>query len=33
MNVETVGAELDAHGCAVLPHVLTPHDCAELVDL
>jgi hypothetical protein len=33
MNVDTVGAELDAHGCAVLPGVLTPHDCAELVAL
>jgi hypothetical protein len=31
MNVDTVGAELDSHGCAVLPGVLTPQDCAALV--
>jgi hypothetical protein len=33
MNVETVGAELDAHGCAVLPKVLSADDCAALVAL
>jgi hypothetical protein len=33
MNVETVGAELDAHGCAVLPAMLGASDCAALVSL
>jgi hypothetical protein len=28
-----IGAELNAHGCAVLPKLLTPRECAELAAL
>ena len=30
---EWVTTELDAHGCAVLEHLLSPEDCATLAAL